>query len=205
MYIQNAKAEIRKRWKALIGLPLYHIKNQSMAVTDSLIKLPEFKKSRSISVYLSMVYGEISTDEIIKRSHQMGKKIYVPYVDGSEMFMFRLYSTEDPSTFVKNKWGIPQPSKSYAKGIREEAMDKDGLDLIIIPGVAFDRNLNRLGHGKGYYDKYLSKIKDWSEKNNLNAPAKVGVALKEQLVDFVPTDSLDVKLDILLVQNEIIR
>ncbi|EMR09805.1 5-formyltetrahydrofolate cyclo-ligase [Pneumocystis murina B123] len=139
-------------------------------------------------------------------NNQKGKKIYVPFVDGQEMFMFCLYSAEDPSTFVKNKWGIPQPSKSYVKGIiREEAMDKDGLDLIIIPGIAFDRNLNRLGHGKGYYDKYLTKIKHWSEKSNLSAPLKVGIALKEQLVDIVPINSLDVKLDILLVENEIIR
>ncbi|KTW28049.1 5-formyltetrahydrofolate cyclo-ligase [Pneumocystis carinii B80] len=177
-----------------------------MAVTDSLIRLPEFKKSKSISIYLSMVHGEISTDEIIKHSHQMGKKIYVPFIDGSEMFMFYLHPTEDPSLFVKNKWGIPQPSKNTANGIlREEAMDKNGLDLIIIPGIAFDRNLNRLGHGKGYYDKYLAKINHWSEKNNRNTPLKIGLALNEQLVDTVPINSLDIKLDILLLQNQIIR
>ncbi|KTW29982.1 5-formyltetrahydrofolate cyclo-ligase [Pneumocystis jirovecii RU7] len=206
MEIQHAKAKMRQLWKILVDLPEHFIEEQSMLITRSFNILSEFKQSKTISVYLSMPHGEINTSNIIKESRRMGKKIYVPFIDGSNMHMLQLLDSEDPFMFARNKWGIPEPDRYDANGImREEAMKNQGLDLILVPGVAFDRNLNRLGHGKGYYDTYFARMEDWCRKHHLHMPLKVGLALKEQLVDAVPVDSSDVKLDILLVGDEVIR
>ncbi|KAG4304830.1 hypothetical protein PORY_001883 [Pneumocystis oryctolagi] len=206
MHVQHAKVKMRQLWKILVDLPQHLIEEQSMLITHSLSALDEFKQSKAISVYLSMPSGEINTKNIIKQSCYMGKNVYVPFIENSKMYMLRLFNSEDPYTFSRNKWGIPEPNRYDERGImREEAMDNQGLDLIIVPGIAFDRNLNRLGHGKGYYDTYFSRMEEWCRKHCIRAPLKVGISLKEQLVDKVPVDSSDVKLDILLVGEEVIR
>lgn len=68
------------------------------------------------------------------------------------------------------------------------------MDLLIVPGVAFTKDGLRLGHGGGYYDKYQRKLREVQEV----PPATIAVALKEQIVDEVPTEDTDVKIDLVL-------
>ena len=74
-------------------------------------------------------------------------------------------------------------------------VDESEIDLIIVPGVAFDRQLNRMGRGKGYYDRLLS---------TLQAP-KIGICFDFQLQDTVPTESFDKKMDMIITEKEIVN
>lgn len=124
------------------------------------------------------------------------------------MEMVKLRDMEDWETLPLTKWNIKQP---YLKDVRENALDAgkiifpgikcqykrcilSGLDLLIVPGVAFTKDGLRLGHGGGYYDRYQNKLREIQEV----PPATIAVAFKEQVVDEVPTEDTDVTIDLVL-------
>ena len=105
------------------------------------------------------------------------------------MDMVRLRDLEDYDKLPRTKWNIKQPSDDDD---REEALDTEGgLDLILIPGLAFTRAGARCGRGKGYYDTYLAKV----HQKQGRLPATVALAFKEQILGDVPTDDHDVRID----------
>ncbi|GFZ44475.1 hypothetical protein JCM24511_02197 [Saitozyma sp. JCM 24511] len=118
-----------------------------------------------------------------------------------EMRMLRLYSPEDMQRCPLDKWGILDPGE-YRLDVpdeqherREDALDGTApdLDLILLPGVAFDEECNRLGRGKAYYDRFLA-----SYTTSRNSPLLVALALSPQLLpsgDKVPTTDTDFQLD----------
>ncbi|KAJ3277311.1 hypothetical protein HK104_003409 [Borealophlyctis nickersoniae] len=111
--------------------------------------------------------GEVSTADIIHNLFATGKNCFVPRWDGSEMEMVKLSSLEDYKSLPMNKWNIPGPSHDEA---RENALDGDGLDLIIVPGLAFDSQGWRMGHGKGYYDRYLQRLAAHAQQRGQKPP-----------------------------------
>lgn len=151
-------------------------------VCRKLIYLPEYKNASRISIYLSMPQAEISTRFIVLDALQQGKKVFVPYTYAkptppaneprSVMNMVSLHSREDYESFSPDAWGIPTPSKASIQE-RETCLVDDeiksgtdvraktaneGLHMVVMPGMAFDRRLARLGHGKGYYDFFLHRL-----------------------------------------------
>lgn len=141
-----------------------------------------YNNSRSLSVYLSMPSGEISTDAIVRDALESGKRVFVPYfykatepAEGSPksiMDMVQLSSLHDYENLEPDKWGIPTPSKesiaernnSFGGTGKSENISQtsqlsteNALDLILLPAMAFDRRLGRLGHGKGFYDYFLHR------------------------------------------------
>jgi 5-formyltetrahydrofolate cyclo-ligase len=132
---------------------------------------------------MSMPSGEISTTGILHDALAQGKRVFIPYTyqpsehrEGQPkaiMDMVELQSTKDFETLEPDKWGIPTPSKASiplrvnsfgGKGITDgkqvETTDESGLDLIVMPGMAFDCSFGRLGHGKGFYDYFLRRCHD---------------------------------------------
>jgi 5-formyltetrahydrofolate cyclo-ligase len=138
-------------------------------VYQKLISLPEYKAAKNVSIYLSMPGGEVATDSIVEHAIGEGKKVFVPYLHkvqgqkGRLMNMLALSSLKDFKQACSNrdKWGIPTLEQSTieqrAKVLEGEGEDVSKLDLILMPGVAFDSKLNRLGHGKGFYDHFLAR------------------------------------------------
>uniref|UniRef100_A0A7S4JL58 5-formyltetrahydrofolate cyclo-ligase n=2 Tax=Paramoeba aestuarina TaxID=180227 RepID=A0A7S4JL58_9EUKA len=111
------------------------------------------------------------------------------------MKFVRVEGKEDLESFVKNKWGIPEPPNPDE---REDIYSSGGhLDLILCPGLGFDTQNQRLGRGKGYYDRYIQKAISSSHP----PPKLIGIALKEQKVDSVPTDAHDIPMDEVLFPN----
>ncbi|KAJ1741725.1 hypothetical protein LPJ78_001695 [Coemansia sp. RSA 989] len=128
--------------------------------------------------------GELQTYMLIKDAWKNGKTVYVPRCVGqNDMQMVRLEGQDDLDSLPRNKWGIPEPATDRA------AVDPLLLDFIVVPGVAFDREGNRCGHGRGYYDRYLAKA--------TNA-FTCAVCLSDQVLDQVPADEHDKKPDIIL-------
>jgi 5-formyltetrahydrofolate cyclo-ligase len=204
--------------------------------TRTLLSLPEYQAAERLSIYLSMPGGEISTSSIVRDALNQGKKVFIPYIydttkgsTKSIMDMLELKSMEDFDSLKPDKWGIPTPSEDSiasrancfgGMGLSKletngETLDVDnGLDFIVMPGMAFDAKFGRLGHGKGYYDYFLTRCcHEWEVpfrgKNywycvrggGLTNHGVVGLALNEQFLpstESVPMDSSDFFLDVLI-------
>ncbi|KAG0234792.1 hypothetical protein BGW41_001015 [Actinomortierella wolfii] len=138
----TVRKDMRKR---LAALSAEEIDRQSAIVTEKLLSLKVYKESQNVSVYISM-HGEIDTREIIRDLLAQNKNCYIPRCDGSIMDMVKLTSWEDFVSLPLNSWKIPEPRLDE---VRENALEAQGLDLIIMPGLAFDTVGTRLGHGKG--------------------------------------------------------
>lgn len=108
------------------------------------------------------------------------------------MEMVLLKSMQDYTELPLTKWKIKQPRIDE---IREDALSTGGLDLIIVPGVAFTKTGDRMGHGMGYYDRYLQHCLEYSSSRK---PLTIALAFNEQILDMIPTDEKDFKMDLVL-------
>ncbi|XP_043593198.1 5-formyltetrahydrofolate cyclo-ligase isoform X2 [Bombus pyrosoma] len=192
--IKSAKSALRKKMKDIITqLNTEEKQRQSMKVFDKLCSLPQFQESTRISLYLS-TKDEIDTIEILKYIFERKKVVFVPRYKGKEMEMVKLLSMQDYETLPLTKWNIKQPNVNE---LRENALQTGGLDLILIPGVAFTANGKRLGHGMGYYDKFL----DLCLKKQQKIPHLIALAFNEQLCEDIPTSENDILLDLVLTEK----
>jgi len=168
--------------------------------------------------------GEIATSEIVRNAFDEGMKVFIPYTykldapkDGqpkSIMDMVELQSMKDFESLEADKWGIPTPSKDSISsrancfggtGITNGETNglSAGLDLIVMPGMAFDSQFGRLGHGKGFYDYFLTRCHQVSRM-----PFRVGLSLTEQFLppnESVPMDASDFRLDALITGDGELR
>ncbi|XP_060816383.1 5-formyltetrahydrofolate cyclo-ligase [Bombus pascuorum] len=192
--IKSAKSTLRKKMKDIITqLNTEEKQRQSMKVFTKLCSLPQFRESTRISLYLS-TKDEIDTIEILKYIFERKKVVFVPRYKGKEMEMVKLLSMHDYETLPLTKWNIKQPNVNE---LRENALQTGGLDLILIPGVAFTANGKRLGHGMGYYDKFL----DLCLKKQQKIPHLIALAFNEQLCEDIPTSENDILLDLVLTEK----
>ncbi|KAI9286885.1 hypothetical protein BC943DRAFT_275286 [Umbelopsis sp. AD052] len=203
--VKALKKALRKELAGRLKLVTSEVaRKESNIVTEKLLGSHEYRNSKSVSVYISMD-GEINTREVIRNIFDTQKACYVPRFMGSAtMTMVKLNSWEDFLSLPVNKWNIPEPP---ADQVREDALDKQGLDLIIVPGVGFDVAGNRIGHGRGYYDRYMQQCEEWAAKNSRQPPKTVALALREQMVDVgrIPLEPTDRKPDVILTPDEEIR
>ncbi len=145
----------------------------SSAVWSRVERLPQFAAARTIGLYMSLD-DEVSTTEFIARWNG-SKRIALPCVTGDTM-VFRALTRE--GSCVAGAFGIMEPCGN-------DIVEPSQIDMIIVPGVAFDRGGHRLGRGRGYYDRYLP----------LTRAFKAGVCFPWQLVDEVPCAAHDVVMD----------
>jgi len=199
----NDKKLLRKQLRNLLqAISEKDLISQSNAIYKQVISLKQYQNSKNISIYLNMPKGEVRTENLLKHALNSGKNCYVPYiVNNSKMEMVKINSWEDFLSYPKSKWGYPEPS-----GMSEstKALKTEGLDLIIVPGMAFDLYGNRLGHGKGYYDRYIERAREFSKSKNIDNPYCVSLSLKEQLLNkIIPTNQYDIKPDVIVTPQGI--
>ena len=153
----------------------------SKVIMNKIIKLDILKKSKVIALYNSMP-NEVDTILLIKK--YLNKKIVLlPKIVDDKMAFIEI---NHDTVYIKSKIGVEEPiGKPYLGNI----------DLIIVPGLAFDNKGNRLGFGKGYYDKYLF------DKNIF----KIGICFDLQIVDKVPVNNLDISMDMVISEKRIIK
>lgn len=154
-------------------------------IIGKLIDSEEYKKARGIFTYIGFG-SEIDTKIIIEDALKLGKEVYVPKIFNKEMLLIRIDSLEN---LVKSSYGILEPIGE------ENDFDIDKLDLIVMPGVAFDEEFNRLGYGAGYYDKFL-------DKNNLKC-SKITLAYELQVLDRLEVEEHDKKVDQIITEKRI--
>ncbi len=161
----------------------------SKTITDKVTQLEEYKKASLIYAYASNT-NEVWTFEIIKRALLDDKRVALPRVIADGVMEFREISAIND--LKKGYQGILEPGDDEALLDPKEELP----DIVMVPGVAFDLHKNRMGHGKGFYDRYLSAIPD---------SLFLGLAFDCQIEDTIPADEYDVPMDLIVTQERVIR
>lgn len=135
----------------------------------------------TVGIYASF-NDEVSTVNIIKELIRQGKRVTVPKITGKDLTFYEIKSLEDLSPSL-NKYGIPEPHRKENRPV-----NKEEIEVMIVPGVCFDGEGYRLGYGGGYYDRYLEG----------SDCLKAGICFKEQLLTSLPHDEHDIKMDLII-------
>ena len=184
------KKKIRLKIKNLLdNLSEQTHKLKSKIITDTLLKSNEYINAQTIFIYYPL-RKEIDTREIIKDALAKNKKIVLPKVFGCEIKIF--FITDVEKDLRPGSFDILEPDLSKCR----EA-DLRSVDLVIVPGLCFDFNFNRLGYGGGFYDKILEKL-DIKIK-------KIALAFDLQILDNVHACSHDKKIDIIITESNIYK
>lgn len=166
--------------------------NKDKKILDRFYDSKYYKEAKHIFVYIS--YGsEINTKEIINKAFKDNKKVYVPRTEFKTRLMDAV-EIKSLDNLIKSSYGALEPSKE------EPCIDPNELDLIVVPGLAFDRNGGRMGYGAGFYDRYFKKI----SKENLSKVIKLALTYDFQLLDEVPMSEQDVPVDYIITEKEFI-
>lgn len=172
--------------------------SQSAAVLEQLRSVPAFAScTGAASIYLPMegACNEVDTWPIVADLLARGVRVAVPRVCGrspTDMKMLGLSGDlEAAKALPRTKWGIPEPDEAAAASM-EDLTESEDLSLLLVPGVAFDARCGRLGHGRGYYDAFISRQR---RLQGGGRPQVIGLALNEQIVEAVPMGELDERLD----------
>lgn len=203
--LTTAKKDLRKNVKSVLSnLKADKLRSQSLHVCKTLLDTEEFKAAKSVGVYMNMMSMEIQTDIIIEACFVQNKQLYLPrcYFQKKEgrknnyMSMIQVPSLE----VVKNlkpqgKYKLLEPTVGF------DILSTSGIDLLIMPGLAFSKSGERLGHGAGFYDEFLEVYRSHFSR----VPHLVGLALLEQIIDRIPCEKHDWNLDSIIVGNEHIR
>ena len=141
-----AKKQLRQTMlKLQRSLPKDYMNAASNRIQLKILELPQYHMAKSLFTYISMPQ-EVSTDIIIQRAFTDGKRVYVPKCIGDEMFAVRIHDLDHMSP---GSYGIPEPID------HSETATADELDLILVPCISASADGRRLGHGAGYYDRFL--------------------------------------------------
>lgn len=174
------KSDIRNNIKiAKRGIPNCEKSTVAETITNYIEEIKEFKECKSILLYNSLP-DEVSTSEMIKR-WQETKRLCLPTTLSSGDLEIREFNSA--TKLQRGAYGIYES--------QGDLVDISEIELIIVPGVAFDRENNRLGRGKGYYDKLLKGSNAY----------KIGVAYSLQIVDCIPTEQHDIKMDLIITEK----
>ncbi|KAH9989541.1 5-formyltetrahydrofolate cyclo-ligase [Russula vinacea] len=209
----SRKRALRKSLSSTLrALSQDEVRTQSSEIVRRVLSAPWFDEATTISCYLSMPAGEVDTSVIASAVLKSGKNLFVPKVDTTlhgGMGVLKIYDDEDLRSLPSGVWGIKEPTFQYCDTPRMKAAtdeDSNPLDVILIPGVGFDRSLARLGHGKGYYDRFLSSYLAIASARGRAKPLYVALALREQVlaVGEVPVGANDVSVDMIVTPDETI-
>lgn len=162
-------------------------------ILDRFYESEYYKKSEKIFIYISY-NSEIDTKKIIEKALKDGKKIYVPRTEFKTRLMDAVEITA-LDNLIESSYGALEPS------IKEPHIDPNELDLIIVPGLAFDRQGGRMGYGAGFYDRYFKKISE----NNIKKIVKLALAYDFQILDKVPMSEQDVPVSYIITEKEFVE
>ncbi len=158
--------------------------SHSTQIIRKLESLPLFREASCIALYHALP-DEVQTTELIEKWH-LHKTILLPVIEGENIRFFPYQGKEHQQN---GPYGISEPCRDGA------CPPIASIDLVVVPGIAFDKNLNRMGRGKGYYDRFLT---------NLTAQ-KIGLCFDFQLLDTIPTQPFDKKMDLIISEKGIIN
>lgn len=176
------RQQTKKEQRIIVETRVKNLENKeefSRKITEKVLALDEYKYAKSVMVYLSLP-DEVNTEILLKDALKNKDLVCVP-VTREEI---HLITVNSKSRFIKGPYNVLEP---------EGGIEIADVELAIIPMVAFDKNCDRLGHGKGFFDKFLLDKKCF----------KVGLAFSVQEFEKLSVSPTDIKMDIVVTEKEI--
>jgi 5-formyltetrahydrofolate cyclo-ligase len=185
--LKQAKRALRREILAeRDALPADERSARSEAIADRFLELPEAAGARTVLAFCSFG-SEVDTAPLIARLRSQGTTVAWPRIEGTEVVPV-VATPGAPMT--QTSFGAMEPAEGRVLEVAE-------LDLVVVPGVAFDRSCDRMGYGAGYYDRLLGMRRERA--------AAIAVAFSIQIVDRVPTGAIDRRIDGVVTELEVIR
>jgi len=160
--------------------------SSSLKVQQRFVDTAEFLQARSVGLY-SSILNEVFTEEIFKSARTAGKSIFYPRVEGESLTFI---AVADPGELRPGAFGILEP-------VGREGRNAGEIDLIVVPGIAFDWTGHRLGFGQGYYDRVLRELGPEA--------IPVGLGFDWQVVEKLPNEPHDIRMHLIVTETETIR
>ncbi|PLX98615.1 MAG: 5-formyltetrahydrofolate cyclo-ligase [Desulfuromonas sp.] len=158
---------------------------RSDVIQQALLNRPEYQDAELLALY-APIRNEVQTSALFSAARKVGKRVCFPRVQGDSLEFFEV---DDCSALKPGSFGIAEPLDGKPVSVA-------AIDLMVVPGVGFDRLGYRLGYGRGYYDRLV----------NSGRPAVMaGLAYEIQIVEELPKEDHDVRLDLLVTDNGIIK
>ena len=193
--IPRTTIEAKRWWRARIreaqkGLTKEYIDHASALIAKSLMELDEYKNAKTVMLYVS-TSKEVATGHLMQFAHQDGKRVGLPLcTDTKEHLMeAKLWDADHP--LVDGAYGLKEPP------VDAETIDPESIDLLVLPCMSCDAEGNRLGHGAGYYDRYINRLRDDC--------AMVALCFEEILAEKIPTEDHDEAVDAVVTENNVYR
>ncbi|MGM0442686.1 MAG: 5-formyltetrahydrofolate cyclo-ligase [Fibrobacterota bacterium] len=184
-----SKAELRRIMKKRIAdLGTAGIRRRSERIISTFLTSPLCREAGAICLYVG-ISGEINTSPLIKELLDRKKTVVLPYCrDASHLGLARI---RDTAQVQRGRFGIPEPQPSLRDNISRQE-----LDLILVPGLAFDLQGNRLGRGGGYYDRFLAPpLRAWT----------AALACNLQIIHNIPVQKHDRPVEWIYAEDQSIR
>lgn len=178
------QAALQKRMQ--ISLTQWQVKSER--IIRNFIESPHYQQAGFIHCFVSInKRKEINTHPLIRRMLQDGKKVAVPVTDfaDNKLIHSRIF---DETEWVSNKWGIEEPGNIHE-------IDINAIDVVIVPMLAADFAGNRIGYGKGFYDRFLTNT----------SAVKAGFVFHDFIFSNIPAEEFDIKMDMLISEKGIFK
>ena len=166
-------------------LTAQQVSAHSLAIQLRFLELPEFQRSGLLALY-APIHNEVETSFVAGEALAAGRGVLYPAVSGNDLLFRRVAALDE---LVPGSYGIPEPSG--------EPYPPDEVDLIVVPGVAFDLSGLRVGYGKGYYDRTLHRLE--------GSGRLVGFCFDFQLVEEIVGEPHDVTMDLIVTEQRVVR
>jgi len=180
------RAQLRRQ---LMALDADVLARRSADAAAQLIATPEFRAASAVMLFLPLKY-EIDARPIALRAWQEFKTVTVPLVSYEQKHMIPVVIRSLDEPLVPDRYGVHTPRSA-------EPFPIEMIDLVVVPGLGFDRDGHRIGRGSGFYDRFLAQPRFRG--------TTCGLALREQVVSEVPCVATDVRLDMLVSDSQVLR
>ncbi len=183
----NTKEEIRKSLLTVLeNLSPSEIEDKSRIIVEKILAYIQHRICENIFSYVPNGKWEVNVFPFLNKLVNEGKRVWLPRIEG-ENLVWHQVDREKIGKLRKNKWGIPEPLPEW----EPQRLDAPCGSICIVPGIAFDRCGNRIGRGKGYFDRFLRKSKCYA----------IGVCFTFQLVQMCPHEIWDIKMDRVITED----
>lgn len=186
----KSKGDIRKEiLKLRNSLTAEEVSEKSELIMAKIEALPDFASSQTVFIYMDFK-NEVRTIPLVKRLLQQNRRVIIPYTDIKNTVIIPVELRDMEKDLTVSPYGYLEPKSGLIVPVNPQE-----FDVIIVPGVAFDREFNRIGFGKGYYDRILNQKRP---KVRAIAPA-----YELQVLDRIPAEPHDIKMNVIVTENRI--
>lgn len=177
------KKELRQRLRQVMdGIPSDELHHRSFQACNQLIASSAYRQSDVIMVFLSLP-REVDTTPLVLHAWRDGKRVLAPKVNWEQRRMLPIEIVSLTDNISEGEMGLREPAEGTPFSVEQ-------IDLVVVPGLGFDREGNRIGRGRGFYDRFLAS-EGWKGTS-------CGLALEDQVVEHVPMSEHDAPVDMLV-------